>query len=324
MIEYQTLSQMRAQVGRMIQDTSVSRGTKIDEWINTYYADAARDYQWPQLIRPSEELQAFTAGNPFLYLPKDVETVLFILPATYARTAGMSDINQLIQGAGGIYRTSGQVVAWAHAGESGIMRDFYSTAAEQVKLLHDGATSITAVVHGTIGGTVGDPSSSEFQEEVTVLPTTGGTTVQSYRDIASVSCAVLPAGVSLTASGITSLYTYAKIVSGETTARYKRIRLLSPSSTGEGYTVYYKKRVAHLAFDNQSVEIPVSPYIVRKVVAMMYMNQREVSAAAAHNGEAELALQRAIAASTAGGEGIQQAAPMGDWRHTFIVRRSTS
>lgn len=321
MIEYQTLVQMSDQVARMVQDTSATKAVKIKEWINTKYAEAARNYRWPQLIRPSEGLNTYSAASPFLYLPKDAEDVLFIIPTNNIGALSQQDIQQLIDKAGGSFATAGYTTAWAPAGESGKLRDFH-TVAEQLTIQHTSASStITAVVQGTSAAAPGNPSSSEIVEAVSVLPTTGGTTVATFNDLTSFSVSDLPAGVSAYIAGVTSGYVYANIVSGETTARYKRVRLMQPSSTSERFTVYYKKRVSKLSLDNQSVEIPVAQYLIKAATAEMLMNQREYGAAQIRMVEAMGMLEKAVAAS-AGSEGIVQAVPAGRHRMPAAIIRT--
>jgi len=283
MIEYPTLKLMRDQVARQIGDQSPGRQTKIDEWLNIHYADIARKKPWPQLMRSSEEERALTAGDSYVYLPKEVEQLYLVLQANQDALVQAS-IEAIIRGAGTAYRTPGGSYTFADAGEFGRRQDFYASG-EKITLSTSGSAAVSAVVHGVTVGKSPEVTGQEIREELTISPSTGATTTNTFKDLFSVSVAPLANGAVVTAAGTTSTDVYATIGEGESTARYKRIRIMQPDAVGSLVTCVWKKRPFKLISDHQSIEIPVGTQLVEACIATMMVNQREYNAAAIYHAQ---------------------------------------
>ena len=322
MNEYMTLKQMRDQVARQIGDTSADRATKIDEWLNNHYSEHARKYNWPQLLRSSEEVVSLTSAAAHLYLPKEVEALFFVMPKNQDAATNMA-LDSLIRDAGTQFQTSGVVYKWADAGEFGRRRDFH-TAAEKITLTTSGTAAVAAVVQGTITSASPGVGAQELREEVSISPSTGVTTTNTFTDIYAVSCAAVAAtsNALITVTGATSGNTYATIGEGEQTARYRRIRLMLPPTSGDPVTLIWKKRPFKLISDNQAVEIPVGPSLIEAATATMFVNQREYNAAAIYHAQrAKDTSEGAFNASQQQGEHIYLSRPMAGSgrRHNKII-----
>lgn len=318
MIEFPTLKVMRDQVARQIGDNSAGRQTKIDEWLNIHYADACRSKPWPQLMRSSEEETSFTAGQIYVYLPKEVEQLYFVM-AVNQEVALQMTMEALIRGAGSSYRTPAEVYAYAESGEHGRRADFYSSA-EKISLTTSGAAAVAAVVHGTITSKAPNASAQEIREEVTISPSTGGVTTNTFADLFSVGIEAISGGAIVTASGATSGRIYATIGEGESTARYKRIRLMNPEVAVSLVTCIWKKRPFKLISDNQAIEIPVGTQLVEATIATMMVNQREYNAAAIyHQARAKDGIDALFKSSMEQNDKIILGQPIGQYRQRRIV-----
>ena len=309
MNEYKTFKAMRQQVQRQIGDSSSNTSTKIDDWLNNHYSSIARKKLWPQLIKTSEEVVSLVAGVPYLYLPKEVETLHFVMEQNLGASVNMA-IDALLRGAGPDFRTAGIVSQWADAGECGRRTEFY-TSAEMITVSHTASTSITAVIHGVTTAAAPGISAQERSEEVTVPSASSVTSSLTYADLVAVSTEDLTSDL-VTVTGTTSGTTYATIGPGEQTARYKRIRLLQVPQLSDPITVVWKKRIAKLIFDHQSIEIPVGQQIVDATVATMLVRQREYNSAAIyHEQRAASGVEDVFSASNQQGEQVLQARPYG-------------
>lgn len=290
MLEYATLGQLADHVGRQIQDTSADKAVAIKENLNMHYGQMARGHRWAELLRISEALTSVTTGQKYLYLPKEVEQIYLIFPqGGMPPLIGMS-LTQMIEQYSTQYATSGLTINFAEAGEVGYRADF-STTGETLKITHSGSGTIEAVVRGCVGGREGVNTGTEITEVVSVVEgATGGTTTNTFTDLGAVSVQDLADGNLVTVTGVTSATVYAQIAAGERTARYKRIRLMQPPNAAATVTMVWKKRVARLREDHQSVEIPVGNALIDLCVATMLSNQREY-------GGAQLHYQRGVQAS---------------------------
>jgi len=308
MLEYATLGQMAEQVGRQIQDSSSSKMTAIKEWLNTHYAQQARGHRWTELLRISEERFNVSAGQKYLYLPKEVEQVYMIFPQNGMPPLIGMNLAQMIEQNSTVYATSGITLNFAEAGDVGYRTDFY-TAGEALTITHSGSGTIEAVVRGSVGGGEGLVAGTEITEVVSVLQTTGGTTTNTFTDLGAVSVQDLADNDVVTVTGVTSGNVYATISAGERVARYKRIRLMQPPNALAAVTLVWKKRVARLREDNQAVEIPVGQVLIDLCVASMLSTQREYGGAQLHyqRGMAEAAELRN--AEEVGSPAVQQAIP---------------
>lgn len=317
MLEYPTLKQMRDQIARQIGDDSVDRATKIDEWINTHYSEVSRKKAWPQLLRSSEEEISFTPGAAYVYLPKTVETLYFVMPQNCGEAINLA-IETIMRNASVSFRNSGLVFAYADAGEFGRRCDFH-TLAERLTLTTTGSSSVEGVVHGSITSAAPSASSQEIREEVTIAPSTGDTTDNAFSDIYSVGVAEIT-GAIITITGATSGLVYATIGEGEQTARYRRIRLMQPDQQGTAVTLIWKKRPFKLISDNQAIEIPVGTQLIDAVISTMMVNQREYNAASVyHQGRASRGVDESFDASKTQGDQIYLAQPMGGGRGEPII-----
>ena len=317
MLEYPTLKQMRDQIARQIGDTSDDRVVKIDEWINTHYSEVSRKKAWPQLLRSSEEEISFTAGAAYVYLPKTVETLYFVMPHDCGEAVNLA-MESILRNASISFRNTGLVFAYADAGESGRRMDFYSLF-ERLTLTTTGSTAVNAVVHGSVTSAAPNVSSQELREEVTIAPSTGITTDNAFSDIYSVGVAELTDST-VTVTGATSGNIYATIGEGEQTARYRKIRLMQPDQQGTAVTLVWKKRPFKLISDNQAIEIPVGTQLIDAVISTMLVQQREYNAASIyHQGRAARGVDESFDASQTQGDRIYLAQPMGGGRGEPII-----
>ena len=316
MLEYGTLGQIAEQVSVQIQDSSASKAVAIKGWINTHYARVARGHRWPELLRVSEERASLTAGQKYLYLPKEVEQLYLVFPQNAFGVLQGRALDSLIEEYSTIKDTAGVTVNYADAGEVGYMTDFY-TAGERISISHSGTGTIEAVVRGSIGGAEGVAAGTEIVENVAVLQSTGGTTASTFTDLGAVSVGALPTGDVVTVTGVTSLRTYAKISGGERVAKYKRVRLMVPTLTADPYTLVWKKRVIPLVDDNQAVEIPVSQALVSMVVSTMLANQREYAGAQLHYNEGQREVEQLKHATAVDEAVIHIAVPAANLRRGY-------
>lgn len=317
MIAYPTLKQMRDQIARQIGDDSADRATKIDEWINTHYAEQARKHPWPQLLRSSEVEVALSAGASFVYLPKEVETLYFVMAENADAAVNMA-YEVILRNATTQFQSAGIVFAYADAGEYGRRCNFH-TSEEKIHLATSGTASAAAVVHGTVTSKAPNASSQEIREEVTISPSVGVTTTNTFTEIHSVGVEALSSAI-VTVTGNTSGLIYANIGEGEQTARYRRIRLMQPDQVGSYVTVIWKKRPFKLISSNQAVEIPVGPQLVDATTATMMVNQREYNAAALyHQARARDGGDQAFNAAVQQGDKIYLAQPIGQYRGKHII-----
>jgi hypothetical protein len=318
MLEYGTLGQLATEVGHNIQDGSAEMAVQVKESINNNYVTVARGHRWPGLLRISEERSSLTAGQKYLFLPKEVEQVYLIFPQNGMPPLQGRSLDQLIERYGELYAESGTAVDFAEAGEVGYCTEFYTTG-ETLTITHSGSGTVAGVVHGLTGGGEGETSGVEEREAISILQSTGVITTKTWKDLIAVSVAELAAGDVVTVTGTTSARIYAKIAAGERVAKYKRIRLMQPSGTADPYTLVWKKRVARLTDDNQAVEIPVGQILVNLVTATIRSSQREYTASQLHYGAAQQELAGLKTATEVDGTIMHQAIPgmnlRRGWRH---------
>ena len=183
MLDYLTLEQMRDQAGRMIGDTSSSRDTKIDEWLNTSYDSCAKRHRWPQLIRASEGLISATSGNKYLYLDKYVGQLFFIFPSSHEGVAPAQMVENFFRRYGSTWDTSGPIESYAAMTEVGRKADFSSTA-EKITVVSDNAsdTNVDVMIRGMSSG-----GTDEIHETINTNGTTGVETTATYSDLLSAS-----------------------------------------------------------------------------------------------------------------------------------------
>lgn len=318
MLEYPTLKVMRDQVARQIGDNSSDRQTKIDEWINTHYAQLARKHLWPQLMRTTESGLTVSSGAESVYLPKEIETLFFVMPDNQSQATAQA-LEVLLRNAGPTISNPGTIYHYAESGEFGRRCDFSATP-EKLTLTTSGSGSVSAVVHGSVTAASPSVSEQEIREEVTISPSVGVTTTNTFTDVFGIGVATLSSGVTVSIAGTSSGTVYATIGEGENTARYRRIRIMQPVGAANSVTLIWKKRVFRLISDNQAIEIPVGQALVDATIATMMVNQREYNAAAVyHQGRATSGADLAIESSRQQGEQVYLGQPQGVGRTRKII-----
>lgn len=321
MIGYLTLGEMSDMVARHIQDTSSARAIKIKERINGHYFDFAGRYRWPQLMQSEEAAVTFASNAAYVYLPPTVDQLYLILPGNQDSIATPLSMEALMQQLGANSQNSGLFDQYADAGEFSRRFDFLA-GGEQLSVAQTGyTTTSTAMVSGLIGDTAGKPTSAESVETVTVSATAGVytnlTSGSTYYDITGFSAASNASGTYLL-KGVTSGTIYAVIGTGDTTVRYRRVRIsMGPAIT---VTMFWKKRVKRLTQDSQTIEIPVAYALVDKTIATMYSSQREYNQAMQyHDMQAEQACEKAFHGTTVEGERIELGQPTINVRNHRII-----
>lgn len=308
MLEYATLGEMAGQVGIQIGDSSSDKAAAIKAEINRRYSILARQHRWKELLRVSEEQFSTTASQVYLYLPKEVEQLFLIFPQNGMPPLQGRSLDQLIDEYTSQYRAAGATVNFAEAGEVGYRTDFL-TSGEALTITHSGTGTIEAVVRGLVGGAEGVIAGNETVEVVSVLQSVGATTTNTWTDLGAVSVQELADGDLVTVTGASSGRVYAQIASGERTARYKRIRLMQPTITGDAVTLIWKKRIARLKEDNQAIEIPLGNVLVDECVATMLSSVREYGGAGLHYQRAEREVEKIRDADSTDDAIIHQATP---------------
>lgn len=308
MLEYATLAEIADQVALQIQDSSATKRAQIISEISRRYGIRAREHRWKELLRISEEKFSTTAGQSYLFLPKEVEQLYLLFPQNGLPPLQGAQIEDLIANNSSVYRTSGLAIAWAEAGEVGY-RATFSTSGEQLQLSHSGSGTIECVVRGHVSGAEGVAAGNEVTEVVSVVQGAGTTSSNTYTDLGAVSCEDLADGDIVSVVGVTSGTTYAQIAAGERTARYKRIRLMPPTATTDTVTMVWKKRVARLREENQACEIPIGQVLVDDVVAGMLAFKREYAGAQLHYQRAERDLSRVQHSDDVDSPAVMQAVP---------------
>lgn len=301
-----TLSQMRDQIKRhTIGVNDLGRDTHVDEWINSEYFLLTTRHMWPQLVEERETGVTATSGSTFVYLPKDVESILVLTPSQLDYPAMAYSISKMA----GDYHNDllnqpGPIERYAPAGEVGRNRDFH-TSAERITITPSSG-EITTGIGGVVSGI--DSDGNHIVEEFTIT-TIAVTTTNSFADIYSVSADGAQTKA-LTYSGFTSTNTYGHIAPGEATSRYKRLRLHYIPTTSEILWLYYKRRVARLTKDDQVPEIPISAVLVEKGIAYQYSKDRKWAAAMqVHEGKAEGYLAELVASFNMHEDQVMQAVP---------------
>lgn len=272
MIEYQTLEQMRDQVGNYIGDTGATVAGKIDASLNDWYAYVARKYRWDHLTLPEEALTA-SAGSTFLYLPKRVDRVYFLYDSGQKQQAVKHFAENLFKYNSYNPDSSGIITNFSDAGELGRKANFH-TSAEMVSVSSSSASDTSQVV--TVKGRVND---DELTESISVTGTTPVNSTNSFNDIYSIGCDGSNVGV-LTVDGNTSAIEYATLAPRERTARYRVLRLVNPPNVAATLKAYCKKRILEMVNDNDVPEIPVCQALVQLATADHFARQRKWAEAA--------------------------------------------
>jgi hypothetical protein len=307
MLDYQTLEQMTDHVARVVQETGSTsvagtQKTRIKEALNNAYAEVARRYPWPALMDAKETGITATASNKFVYLPKYIQQVYFLLPSTLDQLAPHEAVFAFFNRRGYFKDEGFPIEAFTDAGELGRKADF-SSAAELLEI-SGGTASYTALVHGLTG------TDDEVTESVSVTSGAATNTTTSFVDIFSVSTDGNHTSV-VTVAGVDSATTYATIGPTERTARYRRLRLSGVPTSAETLAMYYKKRVIPLKNDDQVPEIPVSVALIHKAIAFFYGHQRRwANAMQIHLGIAEQSLQTILGEETMQGHRMEQGVPI--------------
>jgi hypothetical protein len=316
MMEYATLGEIADQVALQIQDSSAGKRSQILGEITRRYGIRCREHRWKELLRVSEERFSTTAGQSYLYLPKEVEQLYLLFPQNGLPPLQAAQIEDIISNNSSSYRTSGLALSWGEAGEVGYRSDFY-TAGEQLQLSHSGSGTIECVVRGNVGGAEGVAAGNETTEVVSVVQGGGTTTTNTFTDLGAVSCQNLADGDLVSVVGVTSATTYAQIAAGERVARYKRIRFMPPTATADAVTMVWKKRAAKLREENQSVEIPLGQALVDDVVATMLSFKREYAGAQLHYQRAERDIEAVRRSDETDSPTVLQAVPGMSLRRGF-------
>jgi hypothetical protein len=323
MIGYLTFSEMRNTVAAHVQDISTARASKINDWLNIHYFDFASRYRWPQLTRSEEAAVTLTANGPYMYLPSDVDQLYAILPVGQDGLAAPMSVEAILQQMGATSQNPSLFVNYADSGEFARRYEFLA-AGELLQVAQTGYTSTsTASVAGVVGGVPGSPASAEVLENVTVSATPGvyanlpaGLT---YFDITSFSVASNPSG-SYLLKGLTSQVIYAVILPGDTSTRYKRVRLGNTPAANQVVTMFWKKRVKRLTQDSQTIEIPVAGALIDKTISTMYSSQREYNQAMQyHDQRAEMECEKAFTGTTIEGERVELGQPTVAGRNRKII-----
>lgn len=312
MIEYQTLSEMTAEVGRFIGDSGTTAATKIKDSLNKWYAYVSKQWVWPSLIILDESGVSTTAGSSRLYLPKRVDRVYFLYSTTLDAAAIHRHADQFFNRVGTLADSSGVFTDFADVGELGRKADFSSTA-ELLSVSSSSAsdTTQTVVIRGVSSG-------EEILEEVTLSGTTPVDTTNTYSDLYSVSCDGSNAGV-ISVSGKVSATTYAALAPRERTARYRVLRISGIPSSAETLKIFGRKRVNRLSYDNDVPEIPVSQVLVEKAAAEHFARQRKWAEASAYHMQVADQLLKALTRDLSHEPVIEQAAPM----HGHLLHRGS-
>jgi hypothetical protein len=323
MIGYLTRGEMLDQIGQHTQALSTAKRSIAATWLDSHYHDFATRYRWPQLMKSEEAGVTFSSNVPYVYLSPDVDQLYAILPNNMAGLSSPMNIEALLQQGGATYQYAGLFDKYADAGEFPRRYEFL-VGGEQLSVAQTGyvATS-TAYVNGIQGAVPGNPTSYEAGESVTVNATAGVYTNlpsgATYYDVTSFSVAANASGTYLL-KGVTSGTIYAVISAGDTSARYKRIRLMSTPADAPVVTMFWKKRVKRLIADSQTIEIPVAYALIDKTIASMYSAQREYNAAMQyHDGRAEAECERAFTGTKVEGENIELGQPTINNRNRKIV-----
>lgn len=302
MIEYQTLSEMTAEVGRFIGDTGTTNATKIKDTLNKWYSYVSKQWVWPTLIILDESNITTTSGEKRLYLPKRIDRVYFIYTPDLENSAVFRVADQFFEREGTLAGNQGAFTTFADAGELGRKADFSSTAEIlSVSSSSSSDTTQTVVLRGLVSG-------EEAFEEVTLSGTTPVDSTNTYQDLFSASCDGSNAGV-VSVAGKTSGTTYAALAPRERTARYRVLRLSSIPDSTDTLKVFARKRINRLSYDNDVPEIPVSQYLVEKAISEHFARQRKWAEAASYHMQISEAILRGLTRDLSHEPAIIQATP---------------
>lgn len=325
-ISYRTLANMRTQVGEFVGDTTARRGGIIDDWLNTHYNDIATQYRWPQLMRGLETTLSFVSGDKYLFLPKDVAELYFIIRGAPIEEAPHQTIELFFRRQLETVDSAGRFITFSDAGEVG--RRANVLTAEKFTIQNVGAgvsDTVSVLIHGKV--TISGSEQAEVLEEVSLTGTTAANTTNTYADLLQVSVPGTQTGL-ITVTGQTSTTLYATIEPGEETSRYKLLRLGYVPDTNETFTIYFKRQVRRLTAENQTPELPISHPLIEFAIASQFMLERKWQGAGSeHLQIAQRMLDNILAQNLSQANRIEQAAPYAGrqthyrpWQNSIVVK----
>lgn len=323
-IYYRTLANMRTQVGEFVGDTTTRRGGIIDDWLNTHYADIATQYRWPTLMRGIETTLSFVSGEKFLFLPKDVGQLYFLIRGAPIAESPHQTIENFFRRQLQTVNTAGRVVTYSDIGETGKRASIVTAEKLTIQNIGGGvAEALTVVVHGKV--LISGSEFVETREEVALTGTTAVNTTATFSDLIQVSTSGEQTGL-ISVTGQSSTTLYATIEPGEETARYKMLRLGYTPDTSETYTIYYKRAVSRLTRDNETPELPISHVLIEFAIASQFMLERKWQGAGSQHLEmAQRMLDTIWTEQIAQSNRIEQAVPYvgerryGYWENCIVV-----
>lgn len=287
MIKYRTFSDMVTVIGRMVGNEGATKQNLIKDNLNRWYDFYASMFRWPSLLIAEESSISAVSGQDIIYLPKFFERVYFIKPHRLDHVPPQLTIDGFFKRFGDHDTTTGIITDYARIGEFARKVPFHSSA-EKLTLVSDNASDTsTVVVKGKSSG-----GSTGLSEEVTLSGTSSVETTNTYSDIFSISSDGQNSGV-ITITGSSSSLEYAEISPTERTVRYVGLRLRFVPNKAETISVFGKRKVNLLNFDNDVPEIPVSSALVEIGISEFFAHQRKWQEAAAyHRGNAQVMIDQ--------------------------------
>lgn len=301
MLGYATFDEIVDQVSKHTQELDTGALSRIRQAVNTGYDIAVRRADWPALVRARETGITTTSGDRFLYLPKDVAKVYFLVPSDIGDVIPHQTIYDLFTTISQFSTTPGSVYRYADAGESGTKASI--ATAEAITVFPGGsAENYNLRIHGRNGD-------DEIFENVTISNSTPASSTNTFEEIYAFVSGGEHTGI-ITLSGVSSSTEYATIGTNERTAKYKRLRVWSVPSSAESIAIFFQKRVQKLTNDDQVPEIPVAQYLVHYAIAQVYSRERKWQGAhITHLQQAEAILADIIAEDKMGSQRIEQGTP---------------
>jgi len=259
-----------AEVGRKIQNTSSGYETKIKEFLNRRYEYLWHKYLWKEIIEIDEAITT-VSGEVELVLPKTVGEIIALTER--ANDVVLTDMSPYVYQQKHLDTITDQTrpTSYTISGETGAADQ--PASASKISFASASASDTTQDVR-----IWGIASSEEVTESVSLTGTTAAETTNTYTRVDRVSKDADTVGVVTGTAGSVTVVTLAPT---EYTARYLKIRLHKVPAAA--YTLYltYKKRFRKLLNDEDVLEFDCEAALISGTYADCLKEQRQFSKAQA-------------------------------------------
>lgn len=294
-------------------DSTIDDRTK--KWLNQSLEEYFRSAPGGLL----EEEDVFTAdGNQFLYLPRHVRKINWIVSETNKNPVDRSERWDRRYTAGMVDRTKGGSYRWRELGWSPVAGQ--PTQASEIYFDPESAETVVCYVQGYVQDTTVSGSAALYEhlaeEFVTCVTGVEAATVRKWTKVITLGKAATSTGdvVAAYTSGGT---TVARVLAPDFMARYRRVQIYYEPSAGNQFRVNYQVYPFDLHNDNQILPPGVDrDYLVYRTAAKIHQAMGEVEEAAVKLNVARSILQDvAQEEETHGDQDFEQSIPSYEYWH---------